>query len=77
MKKLIIALLALLCLTGCGAGEENVDVGKTGMICLPNGEVIEGEIESLTRWTAANVEVSIDGVTYCVHPAMFAVIEEG
>lgn len=78
MKKLLIgsALFLCLALSGCGAGENNVDVGSMGMLRLPDGTVVQGEIESLTRWTESMLEVRINGVTYCIHPAVFATIED-
>lgn len=78
MKKLLIAGVLCLCLglSGCGTGESNVDVGGLGMLRLPDGTVIQGEVEALTRWSYAFYEVTIDGVVYCVHPSAFAVIQE-
>ena len=78
MKKLSFLVLAifLLSLTGCGQGAENVDVGKWGVIELPNGDIVEGEIESLTRWSDSTFEVVIGGTTYCVHPVNFAAYDK-
>ena len=76
MKKFIgIIALCVIFLSGC-SGEDNVDVGKIGMIRLPDGEIISGEIESLTRWSSSNYEVKIGGNVYCVHPYAFACYEE-
>lgn len=77
MKKLSILVLAImmLSLAGCGQGTANVDVGKWAVIKLPNENIVEGEIESLTRWSSNNMEVVIDGITYCIHPSDFACYE--
>lgn len=76
MKKLLIAGMLCLCfgLSGCGMGESNVDVGGLGMLRLPDGTVIQGEVEALTPWSQSFYEVTIDGVTYRIHPSAFAVI---
>jgi hypothetical protein len=74
---LAIVLAAALGSSSCATGTNNVDVGKHAIVSLPNGEVIEGEIESLTRWTSSMNEITIDGITYCVHPLCIAVVGEG
>lgn len=77
MKRFLIPLAILLTLTMAGCGEHNTDVGKWGILELPNGETVEGEIESLDRWSHGVTEVRICGVTYCVHPENFACYGEG
>lgn len=76
MKRILLVSILCLCLglSGCGTGESNVDVGSHGMLRLPDGTVIQGEIEALTRWSQSVYEVTIDGVTYHIHLAAFAVI---
>lgn len=76
MKKLLVLLVLCVCLSGCGADEDNVDVGSWGMLRLPDGTVVQGEVESLTRWTNSSYEVTINNVTYCVHPSAFAIIKK-
>lgn len=76
MKKFICVIaVCVMVLSGC-SGEDNVDVGKTGMIRLPDGEIITGKIEALNRWSSSSYEVKIDGTVYCVHPYAFACYEE-
>lgn len=70
----VIALL--LSLTGCGRGTNNVDVGKWAILKLPNDSIVEGEIESLTRWSTSYVEVVIDGIEYRIHPTDFSCYEK-
>ena len=72
---LAIVLLFAICLSSCGNGEKSVDVGYWGIISLPNGSVVEGKIESLTRWSHSMTEITINGKTYCVHPLCVAVVE--
>lgn len=76
MKKLLIVGVLCLCLglSGCGMGESNVDVGGLGMLRLPDGTVIQGEVEALSSWSPSCYEVTIGGVTYRIHPSAFAVI---
>ena len=78
MKKLLLVGVLCLCLSlsGCGVNEASVDVGGLGMLRLPDGTVIQGEVEALMRWSYSFYEVTIDGVVYCVHPSAFAVIQE-
>ena len=76
MKKILVIIsLCGMLLFGC-SGKRNPDVGKTGMIRLPDGEIITGEIESMNRWNGSCYEVKIDGTFYCVHPYAFACYEE-
>lgn len=81
MKHRLILLLAVLLMAsflyGCGSGESSVDVGKHGIVKLPNGDIVEGEVQSITRWSEATLEITIDGYTYTVHPLNVAIIEKG
>lgn len=71
MKKKIVALLlgltlTISTLTGCS----NKDVWDTvytfdyAIIELPNGEVIEGEVQSWYDYEGEQLQVKINGVTY-------------
>ena len=79
-KKAILSLLGMWCilvvivttLTGCG--EINYDFYDTtynfdrAIIELPNGYVIDGEVESWLDFDDGDqIQVKIDGVTYLVH----------
>ena len=70
---LAIVFVVVICLSSCGGNA--VDVGKYGIVSLPNGDVVEGKIESIIRWTESMTEITIDGITYCVHPFCVAVVE--
>lgn len=74
MKRLIIIILLLIALCGCGS--KNIDVGKIAIICLPNGEIVEGKVEGITRWSEGLTDITIDGVKYTLHSAMVAVKED-
>ena len=73
---LVVLLLASF-LYGCGSGESSVDVGKHGIVKLPNGDIVEGKVQSITRWSESTLEITIDGNKYVVHPLNVAVIENG
>lgn len=71
MKKklaaIIIAIALTLCLTGCG----NMDMIDTvysynyAYILLPNGECVEGEVESWRDYEDGDqLQIKINGVTY-------------
>ena len=73
MKKKIVALLlgltlAVSTLTGCEKG--NRDVWDTvyafdyAIIELPNGEVVEGEVQSWCDYDGEQLQVKINGITY-------------
>lgn len=72
MKKILSVLLVsmiILGLAGCG----NQQVFDTtyrfdyAIIALPNGEVVEGDIESWNDYEGEQIQVVIDGVTYLTH----------
>lgn len=81
MKKITIVLvliLAMLTMTACG-NQQWFDTtyyfGK-GVVALPNGEVIEGKVESWTDYESDAVQVVIDGTTYLTHYANVCLIAE-
>ena len=76
MKKKIVALLlglilTMSTLTGCG----NQDVWDTvytfdyAIIELPNGEIVEGEVQSWCDYEGEQLQVKINGVTYLTSSA--------
>ena len=72
-KKLLAAILALgmaLSLAGCG-NRQMIDLTysyKYAIISLPNGEIIEGKVESWRDYEDGDqIQVTVDGVTYLVH----------
>lgn len=83
MKKflatLMIVLLMTITLSGCG-NKQIFDTTYTfnkAIISLPNGEVIEGEIDSWTDYEDGDqIQVKIDGVTYLVHSSDIVLIKE-
>ena len=74
MKKKIVVLIAAgvltIGLTGCG-NQQLLDTTYTfdkAMIAMPNGTVIEGEVQSWKDWENSDtVQVKIGDVTYWTH----------
>ena len=83
MKKvlatLIITLFMITALTGCG-NKQIIDLTygfDRAIISLPNGDVVEGEIDSWTDYEDGDqIQVKIDGVTYLVHSSNIVLIKE-
>lgn len=74
MKKRIVtvllaAVLAVGALTGCGNKDmwDTVYTFDYAVIQLPNGEVVEGRVESWTDYEDGDqIQVKIDGITYLI-----------
>ena len=82
-KKLLIGITSLgllaVGLTGCG----NMQIIDTtwsfekAIIYLPNGEIIEGEVESWTDFEDGDqVQIKIDGKQYLTHMSNVILISE-
>ena len=83
MKKKIVALLlgltlAVSTLTGCGNHDvwDTVHTFDYAIIELPNGEVIEGEVQSWCDYEGEPLQVKINGVTYLTSSAKCILIAE-
>lgn len=82
MKKcwcLVLAMLLIFCLTGCGNDESdvNTNTSMSAIVKLPDGSIVTGEVEDSMRWSESSVEVKIDGVIYNIHSLNVAFIKEG
>lgn len=69
MKKLILITAVLFALTGCNKQltDTTFYFDKT-MVQLPNGQVVEGKVQSWTDYEdGEQIQVKIDGTTYLVH----------
>ena len=82
-KKLLIgiATLGLMCagLTGCGNMQmlDTTYSFEKAIISLPNGEVIEGEVESWTDFEDGDqIQVKINGKQYLTHISNVVLISE-
>ncbi len=71
-KKLLATILALgMIFFMAGCNYQMVDLTysyKYAIVSLPNGEIIEGEVDSWRDYEDGDqIQVTIDGVTYLVH----------
>lgn len=84
MKKRIVALLLLavvMCvsITACGNKQifDTTYIFNKAIIELPNGEVVEGEVQSWTDYEDGDqIQVKIKGTTYLVHSSEIVLIAD-
>ena len=82
MKKIIafvILCAMLLAMVGCG-NRQILDITYTynrAIISLPNGEIIDGPVDSWKDYDGDCIQVVIDGVTYYTHNDNVVLIAEG
>lgn len=83
MKKILATLLIMLLmvaiLSSCG-NKQVIDLTykfDRAIISLPNGDVVDGEIESWLDYEDGDqIQVKINGVTYLVHSSDIVLIKE-
>ena len=74
-----LMLLTILCLfAGCNKQVFDTTYSyEYAIICLPNGEVIEGKVTSWTDFEDGDqIQVKIDGKSYLVHSTNIVLISE-
>lgn len=81
MKKFIIYVLlatTLLTLTACNRTPIDTTFSfERAIICLPNGEIVEGEVQSWRDYDNSDqIQVKVDGVTYLTHIANVVLISD-
>ncbi len=79
MKKKIVLLIALtaMMLTGCNKMVDTAYSFDRAILYLPNGEVIEGEVQGWTDFEDGDqIQVKIDGKTYLLHSSNVVLISE-
>ena len=79
MKKKVVLVFALatMMLTGCNKMIDTTYSFERAIIYLPNGEVVEGEVQGWTDFEEGDqIQVKIDGKTYLVHSSNVALISE-
>lgn len=65
MRKILAVLLVLLCLTGCNYRVLDLQYNyKYAIIELPNGEIVEGEIQSWSDSESDSVCIRVNGIDY-------------
>lgn len=81
MERKIIALVLGLCIGTCivGCNKQVFDTTYSfdrAIIHLPNGEVVEGSVDSWKDFDGDQLQVKIDGVTYLTHAENVVLIAE-
>ena len=75
---MIAVLLTALVISGCN--KQMVDLTysyERAIICLPNGEIVEGRVTSWTDFEDGDqIQVRIDGKTYLVHSSNVVLISD-
>lgn len=82
MKKILVTVIAttlmVVALSGCN--KQMIDFTYSfdkAIISLPNGQVVEGKIDSWTDYEDGDqIQVKIDGITYLVHSSDIVLIKE-
>lgn len=82
MKKILaitlISILLVVTLSSCNKQIFDTTYSfDKAIISLPNGQIIEGKIDSWTDYEDGDqIQVKIDGVTYLVHSSDIVLIKE-
>ena len=85
MKKIIAILLVAvtalsMALITTGCNKQMVDLTysyERAIICLPNGEIVEGRVSSWTDFEDGDqIQVKINGKTYLVHSSNIVLISD-
>ena len=82
MKKILALIMVLVfVMTAVSCGNKRViDLTYTydkAIVCLPNGDIVEGEVEDWTDYDDGDqIQVKIDGVIYLVHSSNVVLIKE-
>jgi hypothetical protein len=76
MRKVIsviaVMLVVLCCINGCSTEREE---NRTAMLRLPNGEVVQGELQYLYHGSSGIVRVTIDGIEYKTHMSNVVILD--
>lgn len=73
----LIGIVSLVGLTGCN--KQIIDTTYSfdkAIINLPNGEIIEGEVDSWNDYEGDQIQVKIDGKSYLIHSEDIVLINE-
>lgn len=79
MKKkfLALAVICTLLLTGCNYQMMDTTYKfDRAIISLPNGEIVEGKVDSWKDYEGDQIQVKIDGKTYLVHSSDIVLIKD-
>lgn len=78
MKIVIIAIVAMV-LVACGNKDlfDTVYTYDKAILELPDGSIVEGEVDSWTDYADADqLQIEIDGTVYLVHASKATLIQE-
>ena len=79
-KKLLVGLIGIVTLLGLvGCNKQIIDTTYSfdkAIINLPNGEIIEGKVDSWKDYEGDQIQVKIDGKAYLVHAEDIVLISE-
>ena len=79
-KKLLVGLIGIVTLLGLvGCNKQIIDTTYSfdkAIVNLPNGEIIEGKVDSWKDYEGDQIQVKIDGKTYLVHTEDIVLISE-
>ena len=77
---LLLFLVIIICLSITGCNKKIFDTTYSfnkAVLILPNGEVVEGKVQSWTDFEDGDqVQVKINGTTYLIHSSNIALISE-
>lgn len=81
MRKFLAVIMCVITMaTLAGCNKQIVDLTyayNEAIVYLPNGKIIEGEVESWTDYADGDqIQVKIDDVTYLVHSSNIVLISE-
>lgn len=79
-KKLLVGLIGIVTLLGLvGCNKQIIDTTYSfdkAIVNLPNGEIIEGKVDSWNDYEGDQIQVKINGKTYLVHAEDIVLINE-
>ena len=72
MKKIIALMIVCIIMVGllCGCNKQIIDLTykyNYAIIEMPNGEVVEGKVDSWCDYEGDQLQIAIDNVIYLVH----------
>lgn len=83
MKKIItcfLILVLMLCMLSACGNKALIDTVYTfdrAVLCMPDGTIVSGEVESWTDYEDGDqIQVKIDGVVYLVHSSQIVLIHD-
>ena len=81
MKKIIALMLVCIIMVGllCGCNKQIIDLTykyNYAIIEMPNGEVVEGKVDSWCDYEGDQLQIEIDDVIYLVHSSNVALMKK-